>query len=282
MRIVDIRNKYNNKDGSMYGKKNIEDSLAMLYHENSKITTHAARALAESIGAFNTPFTLERSSQPFKCYPSCETIDLSLYEQHLNANSFFDTIKKRRSHRHFDKAYKLSLNELGILLYNSYGVTFKSKIEGLEGHIGMRNIPAAGALYPLEIYVVLFHAHIASGLYHYRPDKNCIEKVREGNFLSTLSDIIQSEPYIDMNECAALIITTGMIERLYIKYGDRGYRFLMQEAGALTLMLSLIAESINLGSCTLGGYNDDLVNDFLGVDGVFETINNVMIIGKKR
>ena len=184
MRIADIRDKYNSKDGSMYGKKNIEDSLAMLYHENSKLTTHSTRQLGESIGAFNTPFVLERSSQPFKCYPGKEIIDLSIYQQNNNDAHIFDVIQRRRSQRHFSKQYKLSLNELGMILYNAYGVTYKSKIEGLEGHIGMRNIPAAGGLYPLEVYVVLFHGHIPAGLYHYRPDNNCLEKLKEGDPLA--------------------------------------------------------------------------------------------------
>ncbi len=282
MRMTEIRDQCDDKDGSMYGKKNIEDSLAMLYHENSKLTTHSTRVLGESIASFSNPFILERSSQPFKCYPGRETIDLSIYEQPHHSNHFFDVITQRRSTRDFDRAYRISLNELSLLLHNAYGVTYKNKIEGLNsvGHIGMRNIPAAGGLYPLEIYMVLFNSHISSGLYHYRPDQNCLEKMKEGHFVSDLSDLIQTEPYINMNDCAAIIITTGIIERVFIKYRDRGYRFLMQESGALGLMLSLIAESIKLGSCILGGYNDDLVNDFLEIDGVFETINNVMVIGK--
>ena len=282
MRITELRDKCDDKDGSMYGKKNIEDSMAMLYHENSKLTTHSTRVLGENIGAFSNPFVLERSSQPFKCYPGRETIDLSIYGQHNSSNHFFDVITQRRSVRDFDKTYKLSLNELSLLLHNAYGVTYKSKIEGLtsEGHMGMRNIPAAGGLYPLEIYIVLFNAHIPAGFYHSRPHQNCLEKIKEGHFIPNLSGLIQTEPYINMNDCAGLIIITGMIERLFIKYRDRGYRFLMQESGALGLMLSLIAESIKLGSCVLGGYNDDQVNDFLGIDGVFETINNVMVIGK--
>lgn len=64
----------------------------------------------------------------------------------------------------------------------------------------------------------------------------------------------------------------NFIERKLIKYGDRGYRFLMQESGFVAQTISLLAESINLSSCMLGGYNDDKVNEFIGIDGVFETI----------
>lgn len=52
--------------------------------------------------------------------------------------------------------------------------------------------------------------------------------------------------------------------------------------GFVAQTISLLAEALDLGSCMLGGYNDDKVNDFLGVDGVFETINNVLVVGKKN
>ncbi|MBW8049876.1 MAG: SagB/ThcOx family dehydrogenase [Cytophagales bacterium] len=284
MKLEKVKEQYESKDNSMYGKKNIENSIALLYHENSKFTRYTIRMDGEKIAAFNNPYVIERSSQPFKSYPGAETIDLSIYNEINSKVNFFDLITKRRSVRDYDKNYKLSLFELFILLYNSYGVNYKSKITGLdvEGHIGMRNIPSAGALYPLEIYIVTFNAHIPSGLYHFQPDKIILEKIKEGEFMNELINIIQAEPYVNMRNSSVLIITTGVIERLLIKYGERGYRFLMQESGFVGQMISLLAESIDLGSCMVGGYNDDKVNEFLGIDGVFETVNNILVIGAKK
>ena len=283
MKISEVKDKYNEMDGSMYGKKNIDESIAMLYHENSKFTTHTIRSQGEKIEGFNNAYVLERSSQPFKSYPGNKTIDLSVYTNFKPNETLYNCLINRRSIRDYDKEYKISLNELTALLFNSYGVTYKSKIVGfdVDGHIGMRNIPSGGALYPLEIYVVIFNAHIPSGLYHYRTDNNHLELLKEGDFIEELLQIIRAEPYVNMRTSSALIITTGIIERLLIKYGDRGYRFLMQESGFIGQTISLLAESINLGSCMLGGYNDDKVNDFLDIDGVFETINNIIVIGKK-
>lgn len=283
MKLSEIKDKYDAKDGSMYGKKNVEESVAMLYHENSKFTTHTIRTQGEKIARFNNSYIVERASQPFKNYPNTKLIDLSVYEKFKPKETLHNCLLKRRSVRDYDSDYKLSLNELTVLLFNSYGVTFKSKIVGfdVDGHIGMRNVPSGGALYPLELYVVIFNAHIPSGLYHYRSDVNALELLKKGDFAEYLLEVIQAEPYINMRTSSALIITTGIIERLLIKYGDRGYRFLMQESGFVGQTISLLAESIDLGSCWVGGYNDDKVNDFLGVDGVFETINNVIVIGKK-
>lgn len=284
MKLSKIKDQYNEKDNSMYGKKNIENSLATLYHENSKLTKHSIRELGEKIAGFNNPYVVERSSQPFKNYPGSKTIDLSIYENFKSTETLYNCLVNRRSVRDYDKNYKISLNELATLLFHSYGVTHKSKINGfdIDGHIGMRNIPSGGGLYPLEVYVVVFNSHIPSGLYHYRADSNVLELIKEGDYIEELLKIIQAEPYINMKNSSSLVITTGIIERLLIKYGDRGYRFLIQESGFVAQTISLLSKSIGLDSCIIGGYNDDKVNEFLGVDGVFETINNIIVIGKNE
>ena len=132
------------------------------------------------------------------------------------------------------------------------------------------------------MYIVLFNAHIPLGLYHYRPDINCLEEIKQGLFLKELSEVIQAEPYVNIQNASAVLMTTGLIERQNIKYGERAYRFLMQESGAVGQNISLIAETLNLGTCWVGGYLDDKLNEFIGIDGVFETVNNVIIIGEKQ
>lgn len=52
------------------------------------------------------------------------------------------------------------------------------------------------------------------------------------------------------------------------------------EVGAVAQNLSLMATALSLGSCQLGGFLDDSVNDFLGIDGVHESVQNVTVIGK--
>ena len=79
-----------------------------------------------------------------------------------------------------------------------------------------------------------------------------------------------------------MIITTGFPERMMIKYGERGYRFLLQESGFVGQTISLIAESMEIGSCWVGGYLDDKLCEFLHIDGAYESINNVIILGKPQ
>ncbi len=284
MRISEIKDKYQKHDGTMYGEKNIENSLAMLYHENSKFTSYSFREEGMKIRGFNNPYVNKRAYQSYKCYPNHSIVDLEPYKENNPKVDFFDLLKQRTSLRDYEGKYKVSLNELSTILYNSYGVNRKVEISGInqKGHMGLRNVPSGGGLFPLELYIVVLNAHISSGLYHYRPDVNCLEFLKEGEFLEELSTFIHAEPYVNMKESSFIVISTGIIERVLIKYGDRGYRFLMQEVGLVAQNISLTSESIGLGSCIIGGYNDDMANHFLGIDGVFETINNVIIIGKRR
>ena len=137
-------------------------------------------------------------------------------------------------------------------------------------------------MYPLELYIAILNGHIRSGLYHYRVDANALELIKEGNFINYLRDNMQCDPYVDISTASAVIFSTGIFERVAIKYGERAYRFLMQESGIVGQTITLLIESIGLGSCWIGAYIDDMINELLGIDGVYETVNNIMVIGKKK
>ncbi|MCT4672843.1 MAG: SagB family peptide dehydrogenase [Prolixibacteraceae bacterium] len=283
MNIKEIKNKYLEKDGCMYGRRNIEDSLALLYHENSKFTSHSARVEGQKIMGFNNPFVNKRAYQPYKCYPGTKRVDLNDYKDTVPQKELVATLNQRRSVRNYNPTYKISLSEITTLLYQSYGVNNSQELYnvGREAHMGLRNVPSGGGLFPLEMYVVIQNSHIPSGLYHYRTDLNELECLKEGDFKDTLAGIIQAEPYVQIRDASMVMLVTGVVERSIIKYGDRGYRFMLQESGEVAQTVSLLGEALDLGSCILGGYLDDKVNEFLDVDGVFESINNIIVIGGK-
>lgn len=279
-----IQKKLSKLDVTIFGKKNIEDSLAMLYHENSKFNKYKLRKNGEQINAFNNPYIVARAAQPYKIYPANISIDLNMYKN-APTTTLHDVLNNRRSIRQYDEKYKISLNEIAYMLYNSYGVTKTFKIAesfGVEGNWGLRNVPSAGGLYPLEIYVIIINGHIASGLYHYRADNNTLELIKEGDFREYLRENMQCEPYVNITTASAVVISTGIFERVAIKYGDRAYRFLIQESGIVGQTITLLIDSIGLGSCWIGAYIDDMINELLGVDGVYETVNNIIVIGKNK
>lgn len=106
--------------------------MALLFHENSKFTTHSMRKQGERIGAFSNPYVAERSSQPFKTYPGAEQIDLSVYDQVPHKGDFFEIIKKRRSVRDYKEESELSLNELLFFFNTLMVLIFVKKWKVLE------------------------------------------------------------------------------------------------------------------------------------------------------
>ena len=279
-----IKDQLDTKDKALYGKKNVDGSLALLYHENSKMNSYSIMEDREVMIAFNDPYIIARSCQPYKVYYDVETIDLSEFKGCEPTVDFFEILKKRKSTRQFKSEYKITLEDLYVLLQLSYGVTRTDRITSfdLDGELGYRNIPSGGAMYPLEIYMVLFNSDQESGLYHFNPKHLVLEKLKIGNFKEELSEIIHGEPFVKTDTASAIILTTGIVERVLLKYGERGYRLMMIEVGLLAQQITLLAESIGLSSTMLGGYYDEKVNEFIGVDGVFESINNVIVVGKKQ
>lgn len=267
----------------LYGVKNFKNSVALLYHQNSKLSKFDQLKLSTSISGFFSPYITERAIQPYKAYPNTPRISLSEYKDAPSPKiNFFDLIEKRQSSRNFEKGYKLSLYEIFTLLNYSYGISRNEAVAQVDGQMSYRYVPSPGGLYPLELYILLFDSHIPAGLYHYRPDTSELECIKEGNFMDEMRANIQAEPYINLPTASGIIFTTGIFERVMIKYGERGYRFMLHESGFVSQMLSLLNETLGLGSCMVGGYDDEKLNRFLKINGAFETLQNVMIIGKKK
>ncbi len=282
MNIEYLRKKYKEKDNSIYNGKKVQDLLSILYHENTKFDQFTLREQGEVLGLFRSPYITERSIQPYKFYSGNKKISLSRFLRDPNEDGFLKVINNRRSLREYDPTYKISLNELFHIFYYSYGITNQSKIPDTDYILGLRNVPSAGALYPLEIYTSLFNSQIREGLYHYQDRDNCLELIKEGNHVEELRKIINAEPYVNIKNSSGVIFITGLIERNSIKYGERGYRFILQEVGYVGLLISYMCEYLGLGSCLIGSCIDDEVNEYLGIDGLFETIHTIIIFGKKE
>ena len=275
--MINIKKQIENNDTSLYGKKNLDDNIAMLYHENSKLYKYSLRVQGERIGKFTgSEYILKRANNPYKIYPNSEIIKLNEFINN-NESDFLCVLRNRRSTRVYDNNYKISLDYISSILYQSYGITGFNQ----EWNTNARNAPSAGGLYPLELYVVILNATIENGIYHYNVIDNTLELICKGNFNDELNNYIQAAPYVELEEANCVIICTGMIERQSIKYGERAYRFMLQESGMVSLNISLIAEYLGVGSCILGGYHDDNINNLLKIDGVFETALSIITIGGK-
>lgn len=281
-RNTDFHQRVNEIEGSLQNPSHLLSSCALLYQENSKLTKFSLIKSGEGISKFSNPYVLARAAQPYKCFPTKKTYDIASYLEDCPVKAdLFETVKKRRSGRNYI-SYSISVNEIAHILHYSYGITKQMKIKDAEGVWSYRAVPSGGALYPLEIYFYLNYSALPKGVYHYRPDKNSLELIREGDCMEDLRKVLFAEPNVNLPACSCILFISSVMDRILMKYGERGYRFILQEAGFVAEHMSLVCEAFGLSSCMIGSYLDEEVNSLLSADGVFETIQSVIVVGKKE
>jgi SagB-type dehydrogenase family enzyme len=134
----------------------------------------------------------------------------------------------------------------------------------------VRTAPSGGALYPIEIYpVVISVKGVEPGLYHYAVDRHGLELILPGRLEKRLSEITFDDG--TFSRASVAFILTGVFGRPHFKYGERGYRFALLEAGHICQNLLLAATSLRLGAVAVGGFIDDELNELLDLDGIDES-----------
>ncbi len=167
--------------------------------------------------------------------------------------SLEQAILQRRSIRDFEEG-ALTLKELGQLLWAAQGIT---------GSGGKRAAPSAGALYPLEVYVVAGDVEgVSAGVYKYVPDSHTLVRVLDGDFRQALSTAALSQASVQQG--AVDIVITAVYERVTSKYGERGDRYVHLEAGHAAQNVCLQVVALKLGTVTVGAFDDASVKKVLG------------------
>lgn len=189
--------------------------------------------------------------------------------QQDNQTSIEEAIKRRRSIREY-KDEPLTLAELSQLLWAAQGIT---------GPAGLRTAPSAGALYPLEVYVVIGDVvDLPAGVYKYNPRNHQLVRIVEGDKRSKLSDAALSQEWVE--EAAVDLVISAVFERTTQKYGERGIQYVHIEVGAVAQNIYLQAVPLNLGTVTVGAFDDDQVKEILNIPDEEDPLL-IMPVGKK-
>ncbi|MFH0772647.1 MAG: SagB/ThcOx family dehydrogenase [Candidatus Omnitrophota bacterium] len=165
------------------------------------------------------------------------------------------TLLERRSVRDY-KDEALTLAEVSQLLWAAQGITDKAN--------GLRTAPSAGALYPLEIYLVSGKVTgLPAGLYKYKPRGHELEKIADGDKRAGLSKAAYGQSSV--SQASVVIAISAVYERITGKYGQRGIRYTDMEAGHAGENVALQAIALNLGTVMVGAFNDDDVKKVLAL-----------------
>lgn len=180
-----------------------------------------------------------------------------------------EALTKRKSVRDFSSK-QLSLQKLSSLLYFSAG------LKNLHNPANSTRLyPSGGALYPLEIYLLLLNSELPRGLYHYYLKSNSLEEL-------LLFDKFDYSKYFAQDwieKAACVLLVSGVFKRTTIKYGIRGYRLILLEAGHLGQNIYLNTASLGIGCCAIGGFSDDNLNKLIDLDGIEETVIYTFALG---
>ena len=184
---------------------------------------------------------------------------------------------KRYSCRAYE-AKPLPLSQLSALLWGSYGIT-RTDETLLGGSLAlMRPVPSAGGLFPLEVYVASQRVEgLPDGLHHYNVRKHSLETFHAGPAFKLLQPLLYMFQAIEHSNL--VIFLAAVFNRTQKKYGPRGYRYILLEAGHVAQNLCLLAVERGLGSLCMGGYTDGELNATLGLNPRDEGVVYSIAIG---
>lgn len=172
----------------------------------------------------------------------------------------------------------LNLTTLARLLYLSAGVIRKRQLPQL-GEIHYRAAASAGALYPIETYVVCQDIPgLDAGVYHFSPADFSLRQLRSGHYLGELTGASGNHPAIAGS--TATIVFTAMFWRSLWKYRARGYRYCLWDNGTMTANLMATAATSGLPAQLVAGFIDEQVDRLVGVDGAREASICLVSLGK--
>jgi SagB-type dehydrogenase family enzyme len=217
-------------------------------------------------GTSRWPFNMHAIGAPAREVPlfkedyDATTIDLE--PPTLPGASLEVALQGRYSCRQF-AGRPVERKQLGSVLHAGYGVLQATE---LWGEFCVRPVPSGGGLYPLELYVLANRVDgLESGVYHYVPLGHRLEVVRGHQLPSHLTaEMFLGQPYLV--PAAATVVITAIVERSMWKYGDRGYRYILLEAGHVAQNVNLCAAALGMASLNLGGFFDEDVMALLKMD----------------
>ena len=164
--------------------------------------------------------------------------------------SLEEAIIDRQSVRNFS-GQELSPEEISQLLWAAYGPRDVDSITGAS-----KTVPSAGALYPMEIYIVS-----PNGVFHYFPSSHSLKEISDKDLRSALSGAALWQEAIA--QAAVDFVIACVYDKICWKYGERGMRYAHIEAGHIAQNIHLQAVCLGLGSVPIGAFSDTAVQKAL-------------------
>ena len=189
----------------------------------------------------------------------------------LGSMSVAEAINVRRSRRKFTLE-PLALAELSFLLWATQGAHDESGVH--------RTAPSAGARHPFETYLFINRVTgVEPGLYRYLPfDEKLLFLRSDPEFPEKLNDACFGQMFV--GQSAVVFCWTAIPYRSEWRYSIIAHKMIAVDAGHVCQNLYLACESMGAGTCGVGAYYHQTIDDLLGVDGKDEFAVYMAPVGK--
>jgi SagB-type dehydrogenase family enzyme len=205
----------------------------------------------------------ENKPETYKEYLYTNKVELPPQEE-IETKNFHEVLLNRKTVRNFSHK-PISIEQLSYLLWASTGIQRNER--GFE----FRTAPSAGALYPIETYLVVNNvANVAQGIYHYNIKNHHLEELMPGDYREKISTAA-----LKQNLCqhaSVVFVWSAVFERSKWKYQQRAYRYIYLDAGHIAQNLALAVNALGLGSCQIAALFDELSNEIFELDGEKESV----------
>ncbi|MFF2545351.1 thiopeptide-type bacteriocin biosynthesis protein [Kitasatospora sp. NPDC058063] len=210
--------------------------------------------------------------------PSPRPGDLPLPADPLPPVTLADALRTRRSTRG-PLTGPLTAGALGGLLWSAFAP---------DPDAGHRPYPSAGALHTVRLRLLALAVDgLPAGTYHCLPEHRSLRPIGPAPALddlkalsSYLSRPAEDPDAIGVDRAPAVLAVYLDLARLRRRYGLRALRLGVLEAGHLAQNLLLTSAAFGLGTTPLGGLQDDLAHELLGLDDLGEPIQYLLPLGR--
>jgi SagB-type dehydrogenase family enzyme len=170
---------------------------------------------------------------------------------------FLAMLKTRQSRRNFEVS-SLTVGQLAYLLWACEGVREN------RGKYSFRTVPSGDARHPLDLYVFARRIEgLKPGLYRYLPVEHSLVLERDGDSSADLDEALMKQ----LRNSACVFMWAAVPYRSEWRYGKAADKLVALDAGHSCQNLYLACESLGLGTCAIGAYDQEKLDAYLGLDG---------------
>ncbi|MCF7921034.1 MAG: SagB/ThcOx family dehydrogenase [Candidatus Cloacimonetes bacterium] len=213
-----------------------------------------------------------------KAYPGNSVIfDLPTdYKGVLQKTDILECINDRKSRRKFTEE-ELTLTELAYLLWSTQGVR-----KVVKDKANFRTVPSGGARQPFETYLIINQVTgLKPGIYRYLALEHKLLLIKEDDDLpDRMVEYAHGQKFVGY--CAVCFIWTAVPYRMEWRYTMQAKKDILIEAGHVCQNLYLACESIKAGTCGIAAYDQEKVDELIGVDGMDEMTVYLAPVGRSE